>query len=216
MRPCGPPLIPRKSLLLQTIIHVRRKRGSLLGPLPEPAGSPESQRATAGTSSPLERTGRRGPAPRAAPEGAANGTYRTFGPLPGAPPPDHDRRPDADELAVLDDHRRQRAGRRSAPGQDHRLAGSPGLRRDAGPISARNARLRGHLRGHGWSSGSHPPLPLRLPLPRDRQRGSRDPLAPSRFVACWRIRPPPLGRRAGLGTTPLRSTDLRSRDAPSC
>jgi len=28
-------------------------------------------------------------------------------------------------------------------------------------------------------------------------------------VACWRIHPPPLGRRAGLGATPLRSDDLR-------
>ena len=86
LRPCGPPLLPRKSLLLQPIIHIHRKRGSRLGTLPEPPGSPETERATAGTSRPPERTGRQDPGPRAAPEGAADGTYRTSEPPPDAPP----------------------------------------------------------------------------------------------------------------------------------
>ena len=48
---------------------------------------PESKGVTAGTGNTFERTGRRGPGPRAAREGAADGTYRTFEPLPGPPPP---------------------------------------------------------------------------------------------------------------------------------
>ncbi len=121
-----------------------------------------------------------------------------------------------DELAFLDDHRlsADRKAERRRPGSPCRRESR--AKRETGPNPASDAGLRGHLRGHGWSSGSQPPLPLRLPLPRGRQRGSREPLAPLRLVACRRIRSPPLGRRAGLGATPLRSTDLRFRDARSC
>ena len=157
-----------------------------------------------------------GPGPRATTDGAATGTYNTFRPLSVAPPSDHDRDRDADELAGIDDHRpsADREAERRRPGSPHRQESR--TKCDTGPTPASDAGLRGHLRGHGWSSGSQPPLPLRLPLPHDRQRGSRGPLAPLGFVACWRIHSPPLGRRMGLECAPRWSApqgvdNLRSR-----
>ena len=68
------------------IIRDLRQWTSRLASHSESAGSPESKGVTAGTSNPFERPGRRGPEPRAAPGGAAAGTYDTFERLPGAPP----------------------------------------------------------------------------------------------------------------------------------
>ncbi len=157
-RPAGPPQTPRKSLLLRSSIHDPRKRGSHLGPLPQRPGSPESERVRAGSSSTLERTGRRDPGPRAAPGGAAAGTYNTFGPLPGAPPPDHDRRRDADELALLDDHGRRRIGKRRATDPHRRLAGSLRPEARSWPGSGEESTAAGPLRSRSATQLEPPPL----------------------------------------------------------
>ncbi len=161
-RPAGPPQTPRKSLLLRASIHDPGKRRSHLGPLPQRPGSPESERATAGTSTTLERTRRQVPGPRAAPSGAAAGTHNTFGPLPGAPPPDHDHRRDADQRALLDDHGRRRIGRRRAADPNRRLAGSPlaEVRFRAG--SGEESTAAGPLRSRSATQLEPPPLLLGL------------------------------------------------------
>ncbi len=189
-------------MTFNALIDGPRKWGSPLVAHPHPAGNPESKGVTAGTGSTLERTGRRDPGPPASPGGAAEGTYNTLEPLPGAPPWTTPAAVTGTSWPSATITGRQRTGSRSAADQDRRTARSPGPSATPGPIPARNARLRGHLRGHGWSSGSQPPLPLRLPLPRDRRRGSRYPLAPLRLVACRRIHSPPFWAQSGAGSDP--------------
>ncbi len=143
----------------------------------------------------FERTGRRDPRPRTAPGGAAAGTYSTFGPRPGAPPPDHDHRRDTDERASLDDHGRRRIGKRRAADPNRRLAGSPlaGVRFRAG--SGEECTAAGPRREPFSTQLEPPPLLLgllRLPV-------GHDPVLP---VALALRRPCHSGSGSGLQATP--------------